>query len=164
VSTSRTEISSLRDVSGYVLSEERRTELLAREIECVFGWTNRDGHPIGITQAFVYADGVFWMCTERSRARARAIGRDPRSCVTVFTARKSRTMSFKGTSEIIDDRDTVLWFLREIARRYDPDDPQAQAAHVAAADHPGRVVIKFTPEAITNAFDGGLARRRSTAP
>ncbi|HEY2830952.1 MAG TPA: pyridoxamine 5'-phosphate oxidase family protein [Sporichthyaceae bacterium] len=161
MSDSRTEISSLRDASGYRLSEERQAQLLEREIECVFGWTNLDGHPIGITQAFVYRDGVFWMCTERSRARARAIERDPRSCVTVFTARKSRTMSFKGTSEILDDRETVLWFLREIARRYDPEDPQAQEAHIAAADHPGRAVIKFTPETITNAFDGGLARRRT---
>lgn len=152
------EISSLRDASDYRLSEERQAKLLEREIECVFGWVNSDGHPISITQAFVYADGVFWMCTERSRARAKAIARDPRSSLTVFTARKSKTMSFKGTSEILDDRQTVLWFLREIARRYDPDDPQAQAAHVAAADHPGRVVIKFTPTKVTNAFDGALAR------
>jgi hypothetical protein len=98
------------------------------------------------------------MCTERSRARARAVARDARTSVVVFTAGKSRTISFKGTSELIEDRDTVLWLLAEIARRYDPDNPQAQQAHVEAADHPGRVVIKFTPLKITNAFDGGLAR------
>jgi general stress protein 26 len=156
--TEQVEISSLKDASGYKLSSERQAKLLERELECVFCWTNREGHPIGITQAYVYADGAFWMCTEASRARARAIQRDPRSSVVVFTARKSKTLSFKGTSEILEDRDTVMWFLREVARRYDPDDPQAQEAHVAAADHPGRVVIKFTPEKITNAFDGGLAR------
>ena len=156
--TEQVEISSLKDASGYKLSSERQAKLLERELECVFCWTNREGHPIGITQAYVYADGAFWMCTEASRARARAIQRDPRSSVVVFTARKSKTLSFKGTSEILEDRDTIMWFLREIARRYDPDDPQAQEAHVAAADHPGRVVIKFTPEKITNAFDGGLAR------
>ncbi|MDT7620086.1 MAG: hypothetical protein QOF99_987, partial [Pseudonocardiales bacterium] len=41
-----------------------------------------------------------------------------------------------------------------------PDDEQAQAAHVAAADSPGRVVLRFVPEKVTNAFDGGLARRQ----
>lgn len=156
--TDQVEISQLKDASGYRLSDERQAKLLERELECVFCWTNRDGHPIGVTQAYVYADGVFWMCTEASRARARAIRRDPRSSVVVFTARRSKTLSFKGASEIIEDRDTIMWFLREVARRYDPDDAQAQEAHVKAADHPGRVVIKFTPEKITNAFDGGLAR------
>lgn len=159
--TPQVEITSLQDAKGYALSEERQAKLLEREIECVFGWTNKDGHPINIAQSFVYQDGIFWMCTERSRARAKAIERDPRSCVTVFAARRSKTLSFKGTSEIIDDRETVMWFLREIAKRYDPDNPQAQEAHVAAADHPGRIVIKFTPEKITNAFDGGLARSGS---
>ena len=156
--TEEVEISQLKDASGYRLSDERQAKLLERELECVFCWTNSDGHPIGITQAYVYADGVFWMCTDEGRARARAVRRDPRSSVVVFTARKSKTLSFKGTSEIIEDRETVMWFLREVARRYDPHDPQAQEAHVKAADHPGRVVIKFTPEKITNAFDGGLAR------
>ena len=156
--TEEVQISSLKDASGYRLSDERQAKLLERELECVFCWTNVDGHPIGITQAFVYADGAFWMCTDEGRARAKAIRRDPRSSVVVFTARKSKTLSFKGTSEILTDRDTVLWFLREVARRYDPTDPQAQEAHVNAADHPGRIVIKFTPEKITNAFDGGLAR------
>ena len=154
--TEQVEISQLQDASGYRLSDERQAKLLERELECVFCWTNREGHPIGVTQAYVYADGVFWMCTEASRARA--IRRDPRSSVVVFAARRSKTLSFKGTSEIIEDRDTIMWFLREVARRYDPDDVQAQEAHVRAADHPGRVVIKFTPEKITNAFDGGLAR------
>jgi general stress protein 26 len=159
VVTDQVEISQLKDASGYKLSDERQAKLLERELECVFCWTNRDGHPIGVTQAFVYADGVFWMCTDADRARAKAIRRDPRSSVVVFAARRSKTLSFKGTAELIEDRETVLWFLREVARRYDPDDPQAQEAHVRAADHPGRVVIKFTPEKITNAFDGGLARR-----
>jgi general stress protein 26 len=160
--TKRVEISSLKDASDYKLTDERQAKLLERELDCVFCWTNRDGHPIGITQAYVYQDGAFWMCTDSSRARARAIQRDPRSSVVVFSARRSKTLSFKGVSEILEDRETIMWFLREVARRYDPADPQAQAAHVTAADHPGRVVIKFTPEKITNAFDGGLARTGRT--
>jgi hypothetical protein len=60
----------------------------------------------------------------------------------------------------VHDRERIMWFLTEIAKRYDPHDEQAQLAHVRAADHPGRVVIKFVPTATTNAFDGHRARRR----
>jgi general stress protein 26 len=154
-----TRFESLEDATGFVLSEERRERLLISQLECTFCWSNRQGHPIGVTQAFVYSDGSFWMVSERSRARVRAIARDPRSSVVVAAAGKSKSMSFKGVCEVIDDRQTILRILREIASRYDPDNPQAQAAHVAAADSPGRVVLKFIPEKITNAFDGGLARR-----
>jgi hypothetical protein len=124
----------------------------------VFCWTESEGPLIGVTQAFLYADGVFRMCAEASRAPTKAIRRDPRSSVPVLAARRSETMSFKGTSEMLDDRDTILWGLREVARRYDPDDPQAREAHVAAADQPGRVVIKFTRRPSPTPFGGGLAR------
>lgn len=154
-----TKFESLADASGFVLSEQHRARLLAGHVECTFCWTNRDGHPIGITQAFVYVDGVFWMASETSRARVRAVRRDPRTSLVVTAVGKSKSLSYKGTTEIVEDREIVLWVLREIARRYDPDDEQAQAAHVAAADSPGRVALKFTPEKITNAFDAGLARR-----
>jgi general stress protein 26 len=155
-----TRIDSLEDASGFALSPRRQELLLAGELECTFCWTNADGHPVGITQAFVYTDGVFWMVSEAARARVRAVRRDPRSAVVVAATGRSKTMSFKGHTEVVEDRETILRTLREIARRYDPDDAQAQAAHVAAADSPGRVVLRFVPEKVTNAFDGGLARRQ----
>jgi general stress protein 26 len=155
-----TRFESLADASGFALSRQRQELLLAGELECTFCWTNADGHPIGITQAFVYADAVFWMVSEASRARVRAVRRDPRTAVVVAATGRSKTMSFKGHTEVLEDRATILRTLREIARRYDPDDEQAQAAHVAAADSPGRVVLRFVPEKVTNAFDGGLARRQ----
>ncbi|MDT7622228.1 MAG: hypothetical protein QOF99_3129, partial [Pseudonocardiales bacterium] len=155
-----TRIDSLEDASGFALSPRRQELLLAGELECTFCWTNADGHPVGITQAFVYTDGVFWMVSEAARARVRAVRRDPRSAVVVAATGRSKTMSFKGHTEVVEDRETILRTLREIARRYDPDDEQAQAAHVAAADSPGRVVLRFVPEKVTNAFDGGLARRQ----
>ncbi|MDT7555700.1 MAG: hypothetical protein QOI68_170 [Pseudonocardiales bacterium] len=155
-----TRIDSLEDASGFALSPRRQELLLAGELECTFCWTNADGHPVGITQAFVYTDGVFWMVSEAARARVRAVRRDPRSAVVVAATGRSKTMSFKGHTEVVEDRETILRTLREIARRYDPDDDQAQAAHVAAADSPGRVVLRFVPEKVTNAFDGGLARRQ----
>lgn len=155
-----TKFEPLEDVSAFVLTEERRARILAEQIECTFCWSNRDGHPIGITQAFYYHDGVFWMASEASRARVRAVRRDPRTSVVVSAVGKSKSLSYKGTAEIIDDRETVLWVVREIVRRYDPDDEQAQRAHAEAADSPGRVALKFTPDKVTNAFDAGLVRHR----
>jgi hypothetical protein len=158
-----TKFESLEDASGFVLSQERRERLLREQLECTFCWTNRQGHAIGITQAFLYAEGAVWMVSEDSRARVRAIRRDPRSSVVVSAAGKSKTLSLKGNTTVIEDRQEILWALREIARRYDPDDEQAQEAHVAAADSAGRVLLRFDPETVTNAFDGGLARRSGDA-
>ena len=152
---------SLEDARPFVLTEERRAKILTEQIECTFCWTNRTGHPIGITQAFYYDGSFFWMASEATRARVRAIRRDPRSSVVVTAVGKSRSLSYKGTTEVIDDRDTILYVLRQIAHRYDPDDEQAQASHVAAADSPGRVILKFAPEKVTNAFDASLVRHRA---
>lgn len=154
-----TTIDSLEDARAYILSEERRDQLLREQLECTFCWTNRDGWPVGVTQSFLHRDGVIWMCSEQSRARVKAVIRDSRTAVVISAVGRSKSLSYVGHSELVTDRETILWFLGEIARRYDPEDPQAQAAHVEAADSPGRVLIRFTPERVTNAFDGGLARR-----
>jgi hypothetical protein len=158
------EIDSLADARAFALGDESLQRLLAEQFECTFCWTNRAGEPVALTEAFVYADGAVWMCAEESRVRVKAIVREPRSCVVVSSMGTSmghsKTVSFKGVSEVIRDRERIMWFLTEIAKRYDPDDEQAQRAHVRAADHPGRVVIKFVPTAKTNAFDGHRARRR----
>jgi general stress protein 26 len=155
-----TRFESLEDASGFVLTEQQRERLLAGQIECTFCWTNRDGHPIGITQAFIHVGGVFWMLSEQSRARVRAVRRDPRTSLVITAFGKSKSLSYKGVTEVVEDRDTVMWVLREIVRRYDPDDEQAQEAHAAAADSPGRVALKFIPHKVTNAFDAGQARRQ----
>lgn len=158
------EIDSLADAGAFALSDERLARLLDEQFECTFCWTNRDGDPVALTESFIHAEGCFWLCAEESRVRVKAIRRDPRSALVISSLGtalgQAKTVSFKGTSEVVRDRDRILWFLAEIARRYDPNDEQAQAAHVRAADHPGRVVIKFVPTKLTNAFDGTRARRR----
>lgn len=162
------EIDSLVDAKVFTLSEENLQQLLSEQFECTFCWTNRGGDPVALTEAFIYADGAFWMCAEESRVRVKAIVRKPRSCVVVSsmgtTMGHSKTVTFKGVSEVVRDRERIMWFLTEIAKRYDPHNEQAQEAHVRAADHPGRVVIKFVPTVRTNAFDGHRARRRSPGP
>lgn len=161
------QIDSLVDASAFALGDESLAQLLAEQFECTFCWTNRAGEPVALTEAFVYAEGAIWMCSEESRVRVKAVVREPRSAVVISsmgtTMGHSKTVSFKGVSEIVRNRERIMWFLAEIAKRYDPHDEQAQRAHVRAADHPGRVVIKFVPTATTNAFDGHRARRRTPA-
>lgn len=158
------QVDSLADVRAFTLSDEEVAQLLAEQFECTFCWTNRAGDPVALTEAFIHAEGAIWLCAEESRVRVKAIMRDPRSCVVISSMGTSmghsKSLSFKGISEVVRDRERILWFLAEIARRYDPHDEQAQQAHVRAADHPGRVVIKFVPTVRTNAFDGRRARRR----
>ncbi len=157
-------IDSLADAGAFQLSDERLRRLLAEQFECTFCWTNTAGDPVALTEAFIYAHGVIWLCAEESRVRVKAIRRDPRSAVVISSMGTgmghSKSVSYKGSSEIVTDRERILWFLTEIAKRYDPHNEQAQRAHVRAADHPGRVVIRFTPETVTNAFDGDRARSR----
>ena len=151
-----TSFEPLEDASGFVLSDQGRADLLASQLDCTFCWTNRDGHPIGITQAFVYRNGEFWMLSDAPRVRVRAVRRDQRTSLVVAAGPKS--LSYKGRTEVIDDPEVVHRVLWEIVRRYDPDDEQAQQAHFAASDTPQRVVLRFIPEKTTNAFDGDLAR------
>lgn len=159
------QVDSLADARAFTLSDEEVAQLLAEQFECTFCWTNRAGDPVALTEAFIHAEGAIWLCAEESRVRVKAIMRDPRSCVVISSMGTSmghsKSVSFKGISEIVRDRERILWFLAEIARRYDPHDEQAQQAHARAADHPGRVVIKFVPTVRTNAFDGHRARRRT---
>lgn len=159
------QIESLADASRFGLSPDRLERLLTEQFECTFGWTNAAGDPVALTEAYLWAEGAVWLCAEESRVRVRAIRRDPRSSVVVSSMGTSmghsKSVSFKGRSEVVTGRDRILWFLTGIAERYDPDDVQAQGAHVRAADHPGRVVIRFIPEKVTNAFDGSRARRRA---
>jgi general stress protein 26 len=159
------QIDSLADARAFGLGEENLEQLLAEQFECTFCWTNRAGDPVAVTEAFVHADGAIWLCAEESRARVKAIAREPRSCIVISSTGTSmghsKSVSYKGVSQVVRERERILWFLAEIAKRYDPHDEQAQQAHVRAADHPGRVVIKFVPTARTNAFDGHRARRRT---
>lgn len=154
-----TRFEPLDDASRFMLAEDRRNRILAEQIECTFCWTNQRGHPIGITQAFVHRDGEFWMVSEASRARVRAVRRDPRTSIVVTEQGKSRSLSYKGHTEVIDDPEVVHRVLRDIVRRYDPGDEQAQEAHFRAADSPGRVVLKFTPDKLTST--AGPAQRRN---
>ena len=48
------------DVTVYGLDAEREAELLSKQAECTFIWSNSEGHPVGVIMNFVFRDGRFY--------------------------------------------------------------------------------------------------------
>ena len=63
------EVLKYDDVTIYELSDEREQELLAKQIECSFIWSNKAGHGTGVTVNYIYKDGSIWVTATSQRAR-----------------------------------------------------------------------------------------------
>ncbi len=153
------------DVKQYRLDPEREKELLMTAGECVFIWSNKAGHPIGVITAYVPVDGKIWMTATRERVRIKAIARDGRSSC-VMTSKGTpmgggKTVTYKGHTVIHDDDETKQWFYRLLANGMAarPDDGNEFTKNlnpdlfVKFLDTPERVVLEFTPE-MSIPFDG----------
>ena len=68
-------------MTGFALSAEQEANLLAKQTECTFMWTNTAGEPVGLIMNYVWRDGRFWLTATRSRARVPAIEKRPRVAV-----------------------------------------------------------------------------------
>jgi pyridoxamine 5'-phosphate oxidase-like protein len=138
------------DVTVYGLDAEREAELLSKQAECTFIWSNKEGHPVGVTMNFVFRDGRFWLTLSGQRARVAAIRRDPRVSIAISSlgsgikARKSLT--YKGRCIIHEDDETKAWFYPALAAAVRPGDPDAQAGFAGHLDSPRRLVLEVVPE------------------
>lgn len=138
------------DVTVYGLNDDREAELLARQTECTFIWSNSEGHPVGVIMNFVYKDDRFWLTASGQRARVPAVRRDPRVSIAVsshgsgITSRQSLT--YKGHCIVHEDADTKAWFYAALSAAVRPGDPDAQAAFTRHLDSPRRVVLEVVPE------------------
>ena len=72
----------------------------------------------------------------------------------------SKTMTYKGSCVIRDDRETKDWFFPEFARYLRPDDEVASSTFQKFLDSPARVIIEFTPD-YKLGFDSALMWQRS---
>lgn len=154
------------DVKRYRLDPERERELVGNSGECTFIWANREGHPLGVTTAYVALGGKIWMTATRQRVRVKAIARDPRSSV-VITSKGTpmgggKTVTYKGMTVIHDEAETKLWMYRLLAdgmARQQNDEKNAfttginRDLFIRFLDTPERVVLEFTPE-MSIPFDG----------
>jgi nitroimidazol reductase NimA-like FMN-containing flavoprotein (pyridoxamine 5'-phosphate oxidase superfamily) len=148
---------SYDDVSIYDLSPEREQELLEKQVECVFMWSNRDGHPIGVVMNYIYHDGRIWLTATSQRARIRAIRRDPRVSVTISSMGTDmgagKTVTYKGSVRIHDDQATKDWFYPKLAELLNGYPATSVEAAIEMLDTPLRVILELVPEKAIR-FDG----------
>ncbi|MFK8021990.1 MAG: hypothetical protein AB8B86_19690 [Pseudomonadales bacterium] len=155
------------DVKQYRLDPEREQELLKAAGECTFIWSNKAGHPMGVTTAYAAIDGKIWMTATRERVRIKAIARDPRSAIVITSTGThmggGKTVTYKGHSVIHDDLETKHWFYNILAtgmaRKTEGDKENKFTAGLDTAmfvrflDTPERIVLEFTSE-MSIPFDG----------
>lgn len=139
------------DVMKYGLDQAGEAELLARQIECTFIWSNSAGHPVGVIMNYVFSDGRFWLTASGQRARMAAVRRDPRVAVVVTSRGSgittSQSLTYKGHCAVREDEAAKTWFYPALAAAVRPGDPAAAAAFARHLDSPRRVVLEVVPAA-----------------
>lgn len=148
---------SYDDVSIYALTPERERELLEKQIECVFMWANKEGHPIGVVMNYIYHDDRIWVTATAQRARIKALRRDPRVSVTVSSMGTDmgpgKTVTYKGKVIIHDDQATKDWFYPKMAELLNGYPAPSVEAAMQMLDTPLRLILELVPEKAIK-FDG----------
>lgn len=163
---SDTDKASYDDVSIYELTPERERELLEKQIEAVFMWSNKAGRPIGVIMNYIYHDGRIWLTATSQRARIKAIKRDPRVSVTVSSMGTDmgpgKTITYKGSVIIHEDQATKDWFYPAMAQLLDGYPATSVEAAIEMLDTPLRVILELVPE-LAIKFDGDKVAAMSKA-
>lgn len=158
------ETQGYEDVTLYGLTPEREQELLDKQIECNFIWTNKDGHGLGVIMNFVAKDGSIWVTATSQRARVKALRRDPRASIVISSMGTDmgpgKTVTYKGTVKIHEDQETKDWFYPEMAKIISPYPAPTFEAAMEHLDTPLRVVIELIPEKKI-VFDGDALSKTS---
>jgi hypothetical protein len=156
--------SDYEDLTACGLSPELEDQLVRAQRECVFMWTNRDQEAFGVVMSYLPKDGAFWLTAAERRKRIAAIRRFPRASLCISSTGSSvgpgRTITYKGSCVVHDDRATKDWFYPEFARHLRPDDEVAASTFQRFLDSPHRVIIEFTPD-YKLSFDAALMWARS---
>lgn len=111
---------------------------------CVLLWSTADGHPVGVTMASVYRDGVFWTTTPGSRKRVKALRTRPKSSIVVI--KDGSSITFKGHTIITVPAATTGparspgFYAALAGTARDPADPGARAMR-QLLDSPSRVIL-----------------------
>lgn len=152
------------DVTMYQLSDEREQELLEKQIECNFIWTNKDGHGLGVIMNYVAKDGSVWLTATRQRARIKALRRDPRASVVISSMGTDmgagKQITYKGRVVLHEDQATKDWFYPAMAKIISPYPAPTVEAAIEYLDTPLRVVIELIPEKAIK-FDGDAISKAS---
>ena len=154
---SETTMQGYEDVSLYELSDEREQELLHKQIECNFIWTNKEGHGLGVIMNYVARDGSIWLTATSQRARIKALRRDPRASVVISSLGTDmgpgKQITYKGRVTIHEDQATKDWFYPAMGEIISPYPAPTVEAAVKHLDTPLRVILELVPEKAIK-FDG----------
>ena len=161
---SENQMQGYEDVTLYELSDAREQELLQKQIECNFVWTNKDGHGLGVIMNFIARDGSIWLTATRQRARIKALQRDPRASVVISSMGTDmgpgKQLTYKGSVKIHEDQATKDWFYPALGEIISPYPAPTVEAAVKHLDTPLRVIIELIPEK-TIKFDGDRIAKAS---
>ena len=142
-------VDNYEDVTVYGLDDDVEAEMLDAQNECTFIWSNKEGWPVGVIMSYVFRDGKFWLTASSQRARISAVKRDPRVCVVVTSTgskmQRNKTVTYKGTCTVHDDRAIKEWFYPELATALRGPDQEAVDLFVKFLDSPRRVVLEVEP-------------------
>lgn len=152
------------DVTLYELTPEREQELLDKQVECNFIWTNKDGHGIGVIMNYIARDGRIWLTATSQRARIKALRRDPRASVVISSMGTDmgpgKTITYKGRVILHEDQETKDWFYPAMGEVISPYPAPTVEAAIQHLDTPLRVIIEFIPE-MSIPFDGDRIAKAS---
>ena len=152
------------DVTIYELSPEREQELLDKQIECNFVWTNKDGHGLGVIMNYVARNGSIWLMATSQRARIKALKRDPRASVVISSMGTDmgpgKQLTYKGRVTLHEDQQTKDWFYPAMAAIISPYPAPTAEAAMAYLDTPLRLILELVPEKVIR-FDGDRIAKAS---
>jgi general stress protein 26 len=160
----KTNMQGYEDVTLYQLSDAREQELLTKQVECNFIWTNKAGHGLGVIMNYVARNGSIWVTATSQRARVKALRRDPRASVVISSMGTDmgpgKTITYMGRVIIHDDQATKDWFYPAMAKIISPYPAPTVEAAMKHLDTPLRVVLELVPEK-TIKFDGDAISKAS---
>jgi hypothetical protein len=152
------------DVTLYELSDAREAELLKKQVECKFIWTNKDGHGLGVIMNYVAKDGCIWLTATSQRARMKALKRDPRASVVISSMGTDmgpgKQITYKGSVILHEDQATKDWFYPAMGAIISPYPAPTVEAAIEHLDTPLRMIIQLIPEK-TIKFDGDAISKSS---
>jgi len=143
------------DLTTMRLDDDALDVLLAGGGECVFNWTTKDGHPVGVVVAFVYHDGKFFTTCAERRKRVPALRARPQSGIVINS--QGKTATYKGESVVHAPGDEGFdelkeWFYTKLSRVAEQPDDGYRQSFKKFLDSPHRVIIE-TDARLVVAFD-----------
>ena len=143
------------DLAGMQLNDEELLSLVGPGGECIFNWTTKDGHPVGVVVAYIYKDGTFWTTCAERRKRVPALRKRPQSGIVIN--RDGKTASYKGDSIVHQNGDKDFnelktWFYGALSGAVANPQDEYRQAFAKFLDSPHRVIIE-TPGQLIVGFD-----------